>query len=142
MVTGPLLGMQPSKRPHMRSHTELMNSVNGETTSHPNSQPDSPAHTISSLPLTRLSGLRLEEAKRSYLQTAMSSPTSIQHSFYLMASKQAQLQGDKTRSTVDICRHFNNAGGCHSPAGMCRYRHTCLRCKQPGHGKESCPQQT
>ena len=81
----------------MHSHTELTNFINGETTSHLNSQPDSPACTISLLPLTRLSGHESEEAKRSCLQTAMNSPTSIQHSFYLMASRQAQLDVKVTR---------------------------------------------
>jgi hypothetical protein len=41
----------------------------------------------------------------------------------------------------ETCRRFNSAGGCRSTAGNCRYRHICLKCKQRGHGQESCPQQ-
>jgi len=40
-----------------------------------------------------------------------------------------------------ICRWFNSSGGCQSIASSCCYRHACLKCKQHGHGQESCTQQ-
>ena len=55
-------------------------------------------------------------------------------------------QGDNERRTksasTDICRRFNSANGCWSPAGTCHFCHACFICKQSGHGKENCPQQT
>jgi hypothetical protein len=88
VATGPPPGMQPSKRLHMLSHTETMSSGNGETTFHLNSQPDKPAPTPNSFPLTRQSELKLEEGKRSCLPTKMNSCTSTQPSSSLMAFRQ------------------------------------------------------
>ena len=99
VVIGQLPGMQPSKQLHMLSHTEIMSCNNGETIFHQSSQPGKPAPTTNSSPLTKQSGLRLQEDKQSCSLAVMNSLISTLPSFSLMEFRQNPLDDKEIVTT-------------------------------------------
>lgn len=91
VAIGSLLGMQPSKQPCLFSPTELRNYDSGVTTWHPNSLPSMQTATTNSSPLTKQSEPWSEEVSQSCSLIGTSSLSCIQHTFYLMVSKELEV---------------------------------------------------
>ena len=53
-------------------------------------------------------------------------------------SKSSQEKSGKSREKSDICHQFNGVKGCDTTVNKCKYKHTCQKCKQCGHGKMDC----